>query len=150
MLRFLLWWCKTCSPLRKCSRCLWERQCMWRWRLVACWVDTLLLVLQALHASASLGIPVKDNANSGGRLQVRLPAFSDNVGASSVIRCLYTSKQPLALFVQRLAMWACAHAILLACSHIAGKKNVEANAFSRWNKSCPIPYGFGDGAYASL
>ena len=92
-----------------------------------------------------LGIPVKDDANrdisayetlaqgfllvlllrtiSGGRLRVRLPALSDNVGAESVINRLYTSKQPLALFVQCLAMWACAHSVSLACSHIAGEKN---------------------------
>ena len=77
-----------------------------------------------------LGIPVKSDANldissyetlaqgfllvlllrtiSGGRLRVRLPSLSDNVAAESVINRLYTSKF-LALFVQRLAMWACAH-----------------------------------------
>ena len=115
----------------------------------------------------SLGIPVKDDANldissyetlaqgfllvlllrtvSGGRLRVKLPALSDNVGAESVINRLYTSKQPLALFVQRLAMWACAHAVSLACSHIAGEKNVEADALSRWDESCPTPHTFGDG-----
>ena len=115
----------------------------------------------------SLGIPVKDDANldissyetlaqgfllvlllrtiSGGRLRVRLPALSDKVGAENVINRLYTSKQPLALFVQRLAMWACARAISLACSHIAGEKNVEADALSRWDESCPIPHSFGDG-----
>ena len=94
-----------------------------------------------------MGIPVKADANldisseetlaqgfllvlllrtiSGRRFRVRLPSLSDNVGAESAINRLYTSKQPLALFVQRLAMWACAqllamwacaHAILLSCS----------------------------------
>ena len=115
----------------------------------------------------ALGIPVKDDANldissyetlaqgfllvlllrtiSGGRLRVRLPALSDNVGAEAVINRLYTSKQPLALFVQRLAMWACAHAVSLACSHIAGEKNVEADALSRWDEFSPMPIGFTEG-----
>ena len=114
-----------------------------------------------------LGIPVKDDANldisayetlaqgfllvlllrtiSGGRLRVRLPALSDNVGAESVINRLYTSKQPLALFVQRLAMWACAHSVSLACSHIAGEKNDEADALSRWDEASPVPHDFGRG-----
>ena len=68
---------------------------------------------------------------SVGRLQVRLPSLSDNVGAESVIDRLYTSKQPLALFVQRLAMWTCAH-----------ERNKEADALRRWDESCPIPCGF--------
>ena len=114
-----------------------------------------------------LGIPVKDDANldisayetlaqgfllvlllrtiSGGRLRVRLPALSDNVGAESVINRLYTSKQPLAFFVQRLAMWACAHSVSLACSHIAGEKNDEADALSRWDEASPVPHNFDEG-----
>ena len=114
-----------------------------------------------------LGVPVKDDANldisayetlaqgfllvlllrtiSGGRLRVRLPALSDNVGAESVINRLYTSKQPLALFVQRLAMWACAHSVSLACSRIAGEKNDEADALSRWDEASPVPHDFGEG-----
>ena len=79
---------------------------------------------------------------SGGRLRVRLPSLSDNVGAESVINRLYTRKQPLALFVQRLAMWACAHAVSLSCSHISGERNKEADALSRWDESCSIPFGF--------
>ena len=112
----------------------------------------------------ALGIPVKDDANldissyetlaqgfllvlllrtiCGGRLRVRLPSLSDNVGAESVINRLYTSKQPLAVFVQRLAMWACAHAVSLSCSHIAGERNTEADALSRWDESRPVPCNF--------
>ena len=71
-----------------------------------------------------------------------MPSLSDNVGAESVINRLCTSKQPLALFVQRLAMWACAHAISLSCCHSAGERNKEADAPSRWDESCPIPCGF--------
>ena len=78
----------------------------------------------------------------GAACVLRLPSLSDNVGAESVIHRLYTSKQPLALFVQRLAMWSCAYAISLSCSHIAGERNSEADALSRWDESCPIPHGF--------
>ena len=131
------------------------------------WVQTTYVWKMKDLQREAMGIAVKDNANldissyetlaqgfllvlllrtiSGGRLRVRLPALSDNVGAESVINRLYTSKQPLALFVQRLAMWACAHAVSLACSHIAGEKNVEADALSRWDESCPIPHGFAEG-----
>ena len=80
---------------------------------------------------------------SGGRLRARFPSLSDNVGAESVINRLYTSKQPLALFVQRVAVWACAHAVALSCSHIAGERNTEADALSRWEESSPIPHSFG-------
>ena len=79
---------------------------------------------------------------SGGRLRARLPSLSDNVGAESVINRLYTSKQPLALFVQRLAIWACAHAVSLNCSHVSGERNKEADALSRRDESCPIPCSF--------
>ena len=77
------------------------------------------------------------------RLRVKLSAFSDNVGAESVINRLCMSKQLLALFVQRLAMWARAHAVSLACSHIFGKMNAEADALSGWDESCPVPHNFG-------
>ena len=51
---------------------------------------------------------------SGGRLLVRLPALSDSVGAKAVINRLYTSKQPLALFVQlgHVGMRTCSLACL--------------------------------------
>ena len=133
---------------------------MWCRGLASFGLIPTLLVLPAFFSQdcRELGIPVKDDANldissyetlaqgfllvlllrtiSGGRLRVRLPSLSDNVGAESVINRLYTSKQPLALFVQRLAIWACAHAVSLSCSHIAGERNQEADALTRWDESC--------------
>ena len=63
----------------------------------------------------------------GGRLALRLPALSDNTGAESVCNKLYTSKQPLNLFVRKLSMWSSITGISLECSHISGEKNDDAD-----------------------
>ena len=85
-----------------------------------------------------LEIPVQSDANldiscyetlaqCGGRLALRLPALSDNTGAESVCNKLYTSKQPLNLFVRKLSMWSSITGVSLECSHISGEKNDDAD-----------------------
>ena len=108
-----------------------------------------------------LGIPVQSDANldiscyetlaqcfillcfwrcaGGGRLALRLPALSDNTGAESVCNKLYTSKQPLNLFVRKLSMWSSITGISLECSHIPGEKNDDADMLSRWDGLSPLP-----------
>ena len=44
---------------------------------------------------------------SSGRLCVRVPSWTDNTGAESVANRLYTSKYPLCMFAQRLALFSC-------------------------------------------
>ena len=78
----------------------------------------------------------------GGRLALRLPALSDNTGAESVCNKLYTSKQPLNLFVRKLSMWSSITGISLECSHISGEKNDDADMLSRWDGISPLPERF--------
>eukprot|EP00439_Symbiodinium_sp_Y106_P034037 s7679_g4.t1 len=78
----------------------------------------------------------------GGRLALCLPALGDNTGAESVCNKLYTSKQPLNLFVRKLSMWSSLTGVSLECSHISGEKNEDADMLSRWDGSSALPERF--------
>ena len=68
---------------------------------------------------------------SSGRICVRIPSWTDNTGAESVANRLYTSKYPLCMFAQRLALFSCFTAMELDTTHISGPRNELADWLSR-------------------
>ena len=71
------------------------------------------------------------------------PLDKENSGAESVCNKLYSSRVPLNLFVRKLSMWSSLTGIRLECSHIAGEKNDDADALSRWDGiEEPLPTRF--------
>ena len=90
-----------------------------------------------LHAPGFLEVP---RIRSLG-FEVASP-LSDNSGAESVCKKLYTSKVPLKLFVRKLAMWSSVTGTFLDCSHIAGEKNEDADWLSRRDGTAALPGKF--------
>ena len=78
---------------------------------------------------------------SSGRLHVRIPSWTDNTGAEAVANKLYTSRYPLCMFAQRLALFSCFTAMELDTTHISGPRNELADWLSRWNGTDPLPNG---------
>ena len=74
----------------------------------------------------------------GFRMNIRVPALSDNTGAESVSNTLFTTL-PLAIFLEKLSLLAAQSGISFNVSRIAGKSNVLADALSRWNGNGDIP-----------
>ena len=75
----------------------------------------------------------------GFRMNIRVPALSDNTGAESVSNKLFTTTMPLALFLEKFSLLAASSGISFDVSHIAGKSNILADALSRWNGDGDIP-----------
>ena len=67
------------------------------------------------------------------RYALRISSLSDNTGAEAGINSLFTTKTPLAFFLEKLCITATSTGIHLDVSHISGKANVLADAISRWN-----------------
>ena len=67
------------------------------------------------------------------RYALRISSLSDNTGAEAGINTLFTTKTPLAYFLEKLCITATSTGIHLDVSHISGKSNVLADAISRWN-----------------
>ena len=78
---------------------------------------------------------------SSGRFHVRIPSWTDNTGAEAVANKLYTSRYPLCMFAQRLALFSCFTAMELDTTHISGPRNELADWLSRWNGADPLPNG---------
>ena len=78
---------------------------------------------------------------SSGRFHVRIPSWTDNTGAEAVANKLYTSRYPLCMFAQRLALFSCFTAMELDTTHISGPRNELADWLSRWNGTDPLPNG---------
>ena len=64
---------------------------------------------------------------------LRISTLSDNTGAEAGINSLFTTKIPLAFFLEKFCITATSIGIHLDVSHISGKANVLADAISRWN-----------------
>ena len=75
------------------------------------------------------------------RLAIRISSLSDNTGAEAGINSLFTTKLPLAFFLEKLCITATATGIQLDVSHISGKSNVLADAISRWRFDTDPPTG---------
>ena len=78
----------------------------------------------------------------GGRMRIQLPAFTDNSGTEAVCNKLFTTVQPLAFFVQRLATVAWQFAVTLDATHVSGCHNDDADWLSRWKGEEPLPSQF--------
>ena len=75
----------------------------------------------------------------GGRCRVRIPSWSDNTGTEAVCTKLFTTVQPLAAFVQQLAIHAWRSHVELDTSHISGCHNDKADFLSRWDGVSALP-----------
>ena len=75
------------------------------------------------------------------RYALRISSLSDNTGAEAGVNSLFTSKTPLAFFLEKLCITATTTGIHLDVSHISGKSNELADAISRWNFDGDPPAG---------
>ena len=75
------------------------------------------------------------------RYGLRISSLSDNTGAEAGANSLFTTKLPLALFLEKLCITATTTGIHLDVSHISGKANELADAISRWNFNEDPPPG---------
>ena len=75
----------------------------------------------------------------GFRMNIRVPALSDNAGAEGVSNKLFTTSMPSAIFLEKLSLLAASSGIGFDVSHIAGKSSDLAGALSRWNGDGDIP-----------
>ena len=92
-----------------------------------------LAQIALLHGACAL--------TSSGRLCVRVPSWSDNTGAESGANRRCTSKYPLCICAQRLALSSCFTAMELDTTHISGPRNGLADWLSRWNGTDALPDG---------
>ena len=60
-----------------------------------------------------------------------LPTASDNTAAEAGINKLFTTAEPLCIFLKLVASWSARRNVHLAVSHLAGEKNVWADELSR-------------------
>ena len=60
-----------------------------------------------------------------------LPTASDNTAAEAGINKLFTTTEPLCIFLKLVASWSARRNVRLAVSHLAGEKNVWADELSR-------------------
>ena len=72
---------------------------------------------------------------------LRISSLSDNTGAEAGINSLFTTKVPLAFFLEKLCITATTTGIHLDVSHISGKSNVLADEISRWSFEGDPPTG---------
>ena len=75
------------------------------------------------------------------RYALRISSLSDNTGAEAGVNSLFTTKTPLAFFLEKLCITATTTGIHLDVSHISGKSNELADAISRWNLDGDPPAG---------
>eukprot|EP00435_Cladocopium_sp_Y103_P061476 s365_g23.t1 len=76
------------------------------------------------------------------RLRIRIPSWSDNTATESSVNRMYTSKLPLALFLQKLVFWTSVSGMELDTTRIAGEYNCWSDTLSRWDQSSSLPSDF--------
>lgn len=76
------------------------------------------------------------------RVALTLPSLSDNAGAESSSNRLFSTNLNHALILEKMALLSCRFNMFLDVSHIAGVKNDQADALSRWEAHLPLPFGF--------
>ena len=64
-----------------------------------------------------------------------LPSATDNTSAESGLNKLFSTAEPLGLFLRLAATWAHLHRVQFELEHLAGEKNVWADKLSRDNIS---------------
>ena len=72
------------------------------------------------------------------RVSLCLPSLCDNTGAESGLNKMFSTKHPLGLVLEHIALLASILRITLDVSHVPGAKNVKADALSRPDEH-PVP-----------
>ncbi|CAE7245629.1 unnamed protein product [Symbiodinium sp. CCMP2592] len=65
------------------------------------------------------------------RVPLRLPSLCDNSGAEAGLNKMFSTKFPLGLVLEHIALLAAMHRISIDVSHVPGAKNCKADALSR-------------------
>ena len=91
---------------------------------------------------AQMAILLIFSRNSPGfRFPLRIPSLTDNSGTESGGNKLFTTTFPMNLFLEKLTNLCTISGMELDLSHIAGDRNDEADALSRWDFESPPPFG---------
>ena len=90
---------------------------------------------------AQMAILLIFSRNSPGfRFPLRIPSLTDNSGAESGGNKLFSTTYPMNLFLEKLTILCTISGMELDLSHIAGDRNDEADALSRWDFESPPPF----------
>ena len=81
----------------------------------------------------------------GFRVPICLKSLRDNTGAESASNKLFTTSNPLCLFVEILTRLASTTGVELDASHIPGAENTIADDLTRWSFDTPVPHEFKEG-----
>ena len=74
------------------------------------------------------------------RFPIRIASLSDNTGAEAGSNCLFSTKQPMCFFLEKICILSASSGIEIDVSHISGASNDMADMISRWDeKSHPTP-----------
>lgn len=73
------------------------------------------------------------------RLSVTVKSWSDNTGAEAGVNKFFSTKFPMALFLERLCLLCSSVHAVLDVSHIPGHLNVLADDISRWDENTSPP-----------
>ena len=74
------------------------------------------------------------------RFPIRIASLSDNTGAEAGSNCLFSTKQPMCFFLEKICILSASSGIELDVSHISGAANEMADTISRWDEtSFPTP-----------
>ena len=79
-------------------------------------------------------------SSPGFRYPLRIPSLTDNTGAEAGGNKLFSMSSPMNLFLEKLTLLCTFSGMELDLSHIAGERNEEADALSRWNDSTEPPF----------
>ena len=91
---------------------------------------------------AQMAIMLIFSRNSPGfRFPLRIPSLTDNSGTESGGNKLFSTTFPMNLFLEKLTVLCTISGMELDLSHIAGERNDEADALSRWNFTSEPPFG---------
>ena len=93
---------------------------------------------------AQMAILLIFSRNSPGfRFPLRIPSLTDSSGAESGGNKLFSTTYPMNLFLEKLTILCTLSGMELDLSHIAGDRNDEADALSRWDFASPPPFDHG-------
>ena len=91
---------------------------------------------------AQMAVLLIFSRNSPGyRFPLRIPSLTDNSGTESGGNKLFSTTFPMNLFLEKLTILCTISGMELDLSHIAGDRNDEADALSRWDLTSDPPFG---------
>ena len=98
-------------------------------------------LIACFETLAQMAILLIFSRNSPGfRFPLRIPSLTDNSGAESGGNKLFSTTYPMNLFLEKLTRLCTLSGMELDLSHIAGDRNDEADALSRWDFTSPPPF----------